>query len=146
MTGENLAYNVRWFMQRAGQSVDVFNARQTALYVGLCCEELAETLEAIGASVAAKDLRVLSGAFKSGEYDAWVERRANRVELLDGCIDLAWVALGCAYAQGASVPRAIAKVATANLDKFRNGADLDENGKQRKPPGWVGPDLSDCLA
>lgn len=145
MTGENLAYNVRWFMQRAGQSVDGFSDRQSALYIGLCCEELAEIMDAMDLPAEARRLHELGDEFKAGKYDADVAG-ADRVDLLDGCIDLAWVSLGCAYAQGANVPRAIAKVAAANLDKFRDGPRLDENGKQRKPPGWTGPDLSDCVA
>lgn len=138
--------DVEKFMTIAGQldkSRD-FDVRQIALYIGLQLEEMAEKLEACGfnpASPAVHLLNYTSGEFKRGAFDHMVSR-ANREELLDADIDLAWVTIGSALSQGADVQGAAEEVSRANLAKFPNGIAIrDENGKVVKPAGWTGPNL-----
>lgn len=142
---DGLALDVYRFMIAAGCTTQGFNARQTALYIGLQCEELAEKFEAIfsGSSFTAAHLHQLSNGFKQGNYDQEVSA-SNRAALLDADIDLAWVTLGSAFSQGADVPGALAEVARANLDKIQpDGTVLkDENGKVRNPDGWKGPNIA----
>lgn len=141
---ETFVADVRRFTELAGCTADQFNVRQTALYIGLQLEEMAEKLEAIfpnGGDLI--DLfKKLSGRFKSGMYDLDVVD-ADRQALLDADVDLAWVTIGSMLSQGADVLGAMKEVARANLDKFPGGVvTKDENGKVVKPNGWQGPDLS----
>lgn len=138
--------DVQKFMTIAGQlDSDGFNARQTALYIGLQLEEMAEKLEACGfnsASPAVSLLHNASADFKRGLFDAMVQR-ADKEALLDADIDLAWVTIGSALSQGANVEGAAAEVSRANLAKFPEGVAVrDDNGKVVKPEGWTGPNLS----
>ena len=132
--------DVEKFMTIAGQLDEKrnFDVRQIALYIGLQLEEIAEKLEACGfnpASPAVHLLNYTSGEFKRGVFDHLVSR-ANREDLLDADIDLAWVTIGSALSQGANVQGA------ANLEKFPNGVAIrDDNGKVVKPSEWKEPDL-----
>lgn len=138
--------DVETFMTIAGQldNKRKFDARQVALYIGLQLEELGEKLEACGFSPASPIVNMLhdtSASFKAGMFDNMVVN-ANREELLDADIDLAWVTIGSALSQGADVQGAAEEVSRANLAKFPNGIAIrDENGKVVKPAGWTGPDL-----
>jgi predicted HAD superfamily Cof-like phosphohydrolase len=137
--------DVQKFMTIAGQlDSDGFNTRQTALYIGLQLEEMKEKLEACGfhsASPAVSLLHDTSAGFKKGLFDVMVQR-ADKEKLLDADIDLAWVAIGGAFCQGANVEGAAAEVSRANLAKFPNGVAVrDDNGKVVKPEGWNEPDL-----
>ena len=139
--------DVEKFMTIAGQLDEKrnFDVRQIALYIGLQLEEMAEKLEACGfnpASPAVHLLNYTSGEFKRGVFDHLVNR-ANRKDLLDADIDLAWVTIGSALSQGADVQGAAEEVSRANLAKFPDGIAIrDDNGKVVKPSGWNGPDLS----
>lgn len=142
MKPNNLLHSVIQFMQAADCTTDVFNVRQTALYTGLQCEELAEKFEAMGLMGRAAELKQLGMAFKRGELDGFVEN-GDRAALLDADIDLAWVTLGSAASQGANVEGACAEVSRANLGKIGpNGKmEKDGNGKVIKPAGWTAPEL-----
>lgn len=156
---------VRQFTEAVGCTTNHYNVRQTALYIGLQLEEMAEKLEAMG--FRADEMREYSAQFKSGEYDSLVER-ADRAFMLDADIDLAWVTIGSAFSQGADVEGAAGEVARANLSKLVrckctnkwplnfdgaqdkdctecNGRGLvaikDENGKVKKPEGWMAPNI-----
>ena len=161
---------VRIFTEAVGQTTQKFNVQQTALYTGLQLEEMAEKLEAIlgGDSPIVQDLNELSSSFKKGFCDEFI-LNADREAMLDADIDLAWVAIGSAFSQGADVNGACAEVAVANLRKRRDCpacggtgwrfednlhddecemcsgrgvvAERDENGKVKKPEGWTPPDL-----
>lgn len=139
--------DVEKFMTIAGQldQPRTFNARQVALYIGLQCEELMEKLEACGFepwSPAVEMLHSLSTSFKKGLFDSNVQK-ADREELLDADIDLAWVTIGSALSQAADVDGAAAEVSRANLDKFPDGVvRRDANGKVVKPEGWKAPELA----
>ncbi len=155
---ETFVADVRRFTEAVGCTTDRFNIRQTALYIGLQLEEMAEKLEAISESKkidqidvlteaeiggAAAMLRDMSRRFKEGDYDDHVEV-GNREAMLDADVDLAWVTVGSALSQGADLLGAMREVARANLDKIGpDGTVLkDENGKVKKPAGWRGPDIA----
>lgn len=155
---ETFVADVRRFTEAVGCTTDRFNVRQTALYIGLQLEEMAEKLEAISDSKkidqidalkeaevggAAVMLRDMSRRFKEGDYDDHVEA-GDREAMLDADVDLAWVTVGSALSQGADLLGAMREVARANLDKIGpDGAVLkDENGKVKKPDGWRGPDIA----
>jgi predicted HAD superfamily Cof-like phosphohydrolase len=141
---ETFVADVRRFTELAGCTTDQFNVRQTALYIGLQLEEMAEKLEAVFSKDAkiVKTLEFYSGMFKDGDFDHGL-LTADRQALLDADVDLAWVTIGSMLSQGADVLGAMKEVARANLDKFPNGAvTKDANGKVVKPNGWRGPDLS----
>ena len=165
---ETFVADVRRFTEAVGCTTDRFNVRQTALYIGLQLEEMAEKLEAIfPPNVGTMDtaqIRTLSSAFKQGALDIYVAN-GDRAAMLDADIDLAWVTIGSALSQGADVLGAMREVARANLDKLvecddqhlgmdrplqdcpKCGGRLayaikDANGKVMKPAGWRGPDIT----
>lgn len=143
-TAETFVADVRRFTEAVGCTTDRFNVRQTALYIGLQLEEMAEKLEAVGlAGGTAHAMRGLSASFKSGVFDKEVES-GDREAMLDADVDLAWVTVGSALSQGADLLGAMREVARANLDKIGpDGTVLkDENGKVKKPAGWRGPDIA----
>lgn len=142
MKSTNILHNVVTFTQAVGCTTDVFNVRQTALYTGLQCEELAEKFEAMGMMGRAAELKNIGMAFKRGDLDGYLET-ADRAALLDADIDLAWVTLGSAASQGANIEGACAEVSRANLDKIGPSGEVekDGNGKVVKPAGWTPPDL-----
>lgn len=75
-------------------------------------------------------------------------RSADLAGQLDALVDLIYVALGTAHAQGLPIEEAWARVHAANLKKERG---TRENSKRRspfdvvKPAGWTAPDLSDLV-
>lgn len=166
-TRETFIADVRRFTEAVGCTTDRFNVRQTALYIGLQLEEMAEKLEAVGfhrESIALTILKRLSGDFKEGAFDDGV-LDGDRAAMLDADIDLAWVTVGAALSSGADVLGAMREVARANLDKLvecdeqhlgidRPLADCpkcagrlayavkDANGKVTKPDGWRAPDIA----
>lgn len=118
----NLIRNVRKFMRAAGDTTDHYNVRQTALYIGMQLEEMAEKLEAI--PFAPDFLRqniinlyVLSEDFKSGSYDNEL-KYASQTGLLSADIYLAWATIGSTLSQGANVEGACREVASANMSKL----------------------------
>lgn len=144
---ETFVADVKKFMEAAGQTTEGFNVRQTALYIGLQLEEMAEKLEAVGALVAADFLNETSLKFKLGRYDDGI-RYADSQELLDADIDLAWVTVGAALSSGADVLGAMQEVARSNLSKIGEDGSVqkDGNGKVMKPLYYFPPDLSPFVA
>lgn len=169
-TRETFIADVRRFTEAVGCTTDRFNVRQTALYIGLQLEEMAEKLEALGFTDKESRLQIVarlreqSRYFKDGRQDHLVEK-ADRAAMLDADIDLAWVTVGAALSSGADVLGAMREVAQANLDKLVecevcNGeghfhshpctecggygavAIKDANGKVQKPEGWKAPDVT----
>jgi predicted HAD superfamily Cof-like phosphohydrolase len=136
--------DVRRFMAAADCTTDEFNVRQTALYIGLQLEEMAEK---IGSILGDGDRLVIqldtdSLDFKSGVYDKKVSL-ACRKELLDADIDLMWVTIGSVLSQGADIHGAIAEVNRSNASKMVDGKlQKDANGKVTKGPSFSSPDLT----
>ena len=131
-----------------------FDERKAALYIGLCLEELAEVIESLNDRKAFRimtdSLDLWSKRFKEGDFDADVAKM-DRVECLDGFIDLAVVSLGGAYAIGADVQGAANEVSQSNLSKYDLKPDgthaviRDENGKVKKGPNYKPPELEKFL-
>lgn len=147
---------VQQFNQIAGTG-SVFDARKVALYIGLCCEELAELIEAIPDVAPTSKLGKLrstleqnSLAFKQAKFDKHVAR-IDPVKALDAFVDVAVVALGGGCAMGADVKGAANEVMDSNLSKFPivNGERVvlkDENGKVMKSASYRAPELAKFLA
>lgn len=151
----NLPMLVKSCMDISGQKTNTFDPRQATMYLGLCFEELGELVAAVATGCIteterlqtlelADGLKIVAGNFKSGMQTGDLGRAAlGSEEVLDGAIDLAWVALGLVFSMSPNAGGAIAEVARANLDKFPNGVAVrDANGKWVKPLNWRGPDLS----
>jgi predicted HAD superfamily Cof-like phosphohydrolase len=131
--------NVSKFMEAAGQTEGEFNVRQTALYIGLQCEELAEKMSALGLDGFAEDLLYMSARFKNGKHDAEVAI-SNRESLLDADVDLLWVTVGAALSAGFDLRGAMDEVTRSNFSKMVDGKMVkDENGKVRKPETFSPP-------
>lgn len=141
---ETFVADVRKFAEAAGHTTDEFNVRQTALYIGLQLEEMAEKLEAIFDSKdeLIKIFKYESHAFKSRCYDHAVSN-ANRQGLLDADVDLAWVTIGSMLSQGADVTGAMNEVVRSNMSKMVEGRMVkDANGKVVKPDTYSPPNLA----
>jgi hypothetical protein len=107
-----MSLKVKEFMQIAGQLPNrgEFNVRQTALQIGLVLEEMYELLDALKTGSSPEN-------YKSGKYDIAVIN-CDRTEVLDAFLDIAWVAIGGAYAMGADVEGAMNALNENNLSKF----------------------------
>jgi predicted HAD superfamily Cof-like phosphohydrolase len=163
---------IETFTIATGQTTDHYNVKQIGLYTGLQLEELAEKLTAFGLTYIANQLDTLSLSFKQGAMDQLIAQ-ADRDEVLDADLDLAWVSIGAAHSTGADVAGAMAEIARSNLAKLvscepcggigsidgqidtpfcptcRGAGKIalkDENGKVKKPAGWTAPSLSQFIA
>lgn len=69
--------------------------------------------------------------------------------VLDGLVDLVYVALGTAHIHGFNFNEAFRRVHDANMRKIPASQATDSKrgyaGDIVKPPGWVAPDLSDLV-
>lgn len=124
------------------------NTQQTGFYLGMQLEELSEKLAAVMGTHSdhVKRLHHLALAFKNGLWDDKVSVALRdpkyAEELLDADMDMLWVTIGAAAAQGADVPGAYNAVGNANWAKFEGGVRRDPTtGKVLKPEGWRPPDL-----
>jgi len=143
---------VREFMRIGGQTTNQFNPTQSTFYIGLMCEELAETLLCVAEGAVSEggrsdlvaviaSLKKLSMDLRGGMHMGDV-MRATHTELLDGMIDCAWVAFGAALSTSINAAGAWNEVARANFDKYPGGNVIRAaDGKILKPVGWRGPDL-----
>lgn len=143
MSRPNPIETIRTFNTLAGNTDDQFNLRQSAMYMGLQCEELAEKFRTLGFAAQFEYLDNLGKMFKNSTFDFAFEQ-ANRQNLLDDDIDLFVVTVGSLLSQGADIHGAIGEVNRANMDKvFPDGTmHRDANGKIIKPEGWLEPDLT----
>jgi len=109
---------------------------------------------------------------KSGEFDN-AFKTVDRAAMLDADVDLAWVTIGSMISQGADVEGACGEVSRANMSKLVrcqctdnwplnfdgaqdrncpacNGLGLvaikDNNGKVKKPEGWIPPNIEPFIA
>lgn len=143
--------NVKLFNTISGNTGE-FDKRKAALYVGLCFEELGEMVESFKLDEwedEAKHLQLMGNRFKRGDFDVVMDY-VDRVEFLDAAIDIAIVTLGAGIAIGGDIDKACNKVTNNNLSKFPlvDGVHTvlkDENGKIKKPEGFVSVVLDDCL-
>lgn len=139
----NIIDQIRRFNILAGNTVDTYNVRQSALYTGLMLEELAEKLNRLGFISTAGNLDSLGRDFKRGNYDD-LFYQVSREHLLDDDVDLVVVTLGSMMSMGVDVQGAFNEVHRANMSKvFPDGTmHKDSNGKIIKPETFVGPNLA----
>lgn len=139
----NIIDQIRQFNILAGNTVDTYNVRQSALYMGLMLEELAEKLNRLGFISTAHNLDTLGRDFKRGNYDD-LFYQVSREHLLDDDVDLVVVTLGSMMSMGVDVQGAFNEVHRANMSKvFPDGTmHKDANGKIIKPETFVGPNLT----
>lgn len=138
---------VKVFNEIAGQ-YEEFTPRKVALYTGLIAEEFAEMIASYNDPnlQAFHDMVVAYGnAFKSGLFDD-VAETVDRVEFLDGAVDVAVVAVGAGISIGADIVGACHHIADNNLSKYEivDGEYVvlrDANGKIMKPETYVRPNL-----
>lgn len=129
------------------------NNKLVSLYIGLVLEEVSELLEASNSEdhlinvikTASKNYKEYEGEYKKS-LDKALLNKDNRVEILDGCADIAIVALGCGIANGCDIIGACEEVADNNLSKFPiiDGERVvlaDENGKICKPKNYQSVNL-----
>lgn len=141
---------VRKFME-AGEQPNT--PEQVAKQIGFALEELDEALcslefPVIETPIRTEAVKEFANQFKAGEYTDAVDA-ANKVELLDGLLDLAWVAIGGAIAMGADVEGAWSEIVRSNMSKANpetGRMDKDANGKVIKPAGYSKPDLARFLS
>lgn len=140
------------FNNLAGNTGEL-NNKLVSLYIGLIAEEFAELLEASnGEAHLINIIKTASTNYKKyeGEYrvslDNALLNKDNRIEILDGCVDIAVVSLGCGIANGCEIIGACEEVANNNLEKFPiiDGERVvlkDENGKIKKPSNYQSVNL-----
>jgi predicted HAD superfamily Cof-like phosphohydrolase len=142
-----------WFVA-TGQMPEALkpDVRQTAFYLGMQIEELAEKIRAVYDDAVCTSMDSLANILKSGGLDADVHAAltdpARAQELLDGDCDVLWVTLGAARAMGSDIDGAYAEVNHKNWDKrFEDGTfhRAPDTGKVLKRPGWTPPDLTPFL-
>lgn len=145
---------IDWFI-KAGQmtAAQAPSPRQSAFYLGMQVEELTEKLAASGVFAhLAEDnpleglLTALATELKNGAMDNVVQEaffHGQALEMLDADMDLIWVSIGAAAAQGADPVGAYAAVADANWAKFPGGVVTKHpvTDKVIKPEGWAPPNL-----
>lgn len=149
MQNDLLSTTVQWFAAAGQQPTEPTpNPGQSAFYLGMQLEELGEKVAVLSPTDGAW-LKGLAEGYKRGMMDGAMAQAlqdpAKAKELLDGDIDLLWVSMGGARAQGADVVGALGEVSRANWDKrWADGEfHLDPvTRKVLKPEGWVGPDLA----
>lgn len=142
----------QWFV-KAGQmeAAPTPNVRQVAFYLGMQVEELTEKLVASGVLAQMPSeleglLNELSNYLKDGNLDDAVKvalSDGQAHDMLDADMDILWVTIGAALAQGADAYGAYNAVADANWAKFPGGVVTRHpvTGKVMKPEGWKAPDL-----
>jgi predicted HAD superfamily Cof-like phosphohydrolase len=113
-------------------------------------------MEASGQSIAATpafpddDTRALRRALLCEELGEYItaEAHGDLVEVVDGLLDIIVVAHGTllSYIGPETAEAAAAEVTRSNLDKIVDGVVLRrEDGKVKKPPNWVSPDIAGVL-
>lgn len=147
-----------WFAI-AGQMTPLeFNYRQAKFYIGLQLEEMAEKLALIYGpnNQFVRDMEYQADKFKSIhttslDIEVIAAIQKSPQDFLDADMDLIWVTIGAATAQGADVPGAWSEVDGANWEKFIHTPGggykciKDENGKIKKPEGWQAPNHSEYI-
>jgi len=68
----------------------------------------------------------------------------NREKMLDGLVDLVYVAIGTAYLHGFDFDEAWRRVHEANMKKIAKPS-IRSDYDVVKPAGWTSPDLSDLV-
>lgn len=116
--------------------------RTARLRARLILEEAQETINALGFAIVANDHGVC-GVATLPEFASFADADTlpvNLVDIIDGCCDLTYVAIGTLASVGAPDVPHLRLVCEANDAKFPNGnAILRQDGKYLKPDGWTPP-------
>lgn len=110
------------------------------------CEFLAEELREYTEGVIGAHLALLDNEGPRQQ----VALEVNLAHMLDGLIDLTYVALGTAYLHGYDFREGWRRVHHANMQKVR-AEDVAESKRNStldviKPEGWTAPDLTDLVS
>ena len=106
----------------------------------LILEEAQETIEALVCKIQFDKDKLFGPevvVLDSGEF--------NIEEAVDGCLDTIYVCYWAMNAMGVADELPMLEVCDANERKFSDGHWIDDSGKLRKPPDWVGPDISGAI-
>lgn len=137
------AVRVAEFMEKANQPVretpGIPEKNVRKLAAKLILEEALETIEGLGCRVIIGDNRKFE-IFQLNSDTAFDMDKA-----VDGCLDTIYVCHWAMNAMGVADALPMQEVCDANDRKFAEGHYIDEFGKLRKPPGWVGPDISGAI-
>jgi predicted HAD superfamily Cof-like phosphohydrolase len=114
--------------------------------LGVHIEEVSEMFDAMGAAEVAKPLFNLASTFKSGTSPegpiTFDQLTVDRKEMLDALCDQIVTAIGCAHMLGMDITQAMQRINESNWSKFVDGKPVfDENGKIKKGPDYVKPNL-----
>lgn len=138
-----VAIRVAEFMELAKQPVKdapcMPEKKIRKLSAELILEECVETIESLGCRVIVGD---------SGKLEIFQLNSDNAFDMegaVDGCLDTIYVCHWALNAMGVSDALPMLEVCDANDRKFAEGHWIDDSGKLRKPPGWVGPDISGAI-
>lgn len=132
--------------QAIPESPTIPNKDVRELRAKLILEEALETIHALGFEVFPCVTDLHDGLTAKSVKDNYEFRDTyipNMEEIIDGCVDLMYVATGCLAAHGVPDLPHILGVCQANDAKFPGGVPvMDATGKYLKPPGWKAPDHS----
>lgn len=121
------------------------DAASAMLRARLILEEALETINALGVRL---HVNVPEGVPIKGMEDCFLitapitdQPKIELAELIDGCCDLIYVAVGTMLVCGIPDLPHLDAVNRANIEKFPRGvATVNEHGKFQKPEGWRAPD------
>lgn len=137
-----VACRVAEFMEEAGQKIkyspETPDDETRLLAAKLIFEEAKETIDSLGCRIVAK---------ATGGLEVIVLNAStfNMAEAVDGCLDTIYVCHWALNAMGVADELPMLEVCDANERKFAEGHWIDGDGKLRKPPGWVGPDIAGAI-
>jgi hypothetical protein len=116
------------------------------LRLKLCFDELLELTSAAGFSLQTSRDYVDCDLEKFEHFDLIPDQDIDLEEIIDGCVDLIYVATGFLLACGVPDAPHLAHVCERNDAKLVDGkAIVSKSGRYEKPPGWVAPDhLGKC--
>lgn len=113
------------------------------LRVKVMLEETLETINALGFN-----LYSISGdrLEKIKDFDYAPHQVLDMEEIIDGCCDMIYTAVGTLCKVGAPYEPHMKEVCLANNDKFPGGTcTVNNDGKFQKPAGWLPPDHEEIM-
>lgn len=121
---------------QAESAFEVVPQEAKELAARLILEEALETIRALGYTAIVQNNHEVS-------FENYITA-VSVTDVVDGCCDLIYVALGCLDTFGVHDHAAMIEVCENNHSKVKFGH-IDEHGKLRKPSGHLPPDLYDAI-
>lgn len=122
------------------ESVSIPSEEVRLLRARLILEEAIETIRGLGFTIETVNSTVQRIESLDDVYFE-LDQEPVLEQIIDGCNDLIYVAVGTMLACGVADVAHDREVCRANDAKFPGGvATVNEYGKFQKPPGWCGPD------